>query len=67
MNNKNRRINRLIRATEWEITEMHVLFNDVLMSNKMFKLMLKENKDILIRFNQLEDRKFKLRRLQFKN
>lgn len=65
MNNHDK-INKLIRAIEWEITEMHILFNDTIMSNKMFRLMLRENKNILKRFNQLEDRKFKLNRLHWK-
>ena len=59
------RINRLIKLTQEEITNMQVLFNGTIMSNKMFRLMLKENKDIDDRFEQLNDRLLKLNRLHW--
>ena len=60
------RINRLIQITKNQIIDLKILSNGELMSNKLFRLALKENSNLSKRLNDLEERKFKLQRLFWK-
>lgn len=60
---KQERINRLVRIIKDQIIDLRLLGNGELMSNKLFRLALKENSNLSQRLNDLEERKFKLERL----
>tara|TARA_R100000231_G_scaffold139091_1_gene119181 strand:+ start:65 stop:286 length:222 start_codon:yes stop_codon:yes gene_type:complete len=57
----------LLSKIEWAITELQILPNNQIMTNKIFRFILSNNEDMLKRYEHLRRRKEKIKRFIFKN
>jgi hypothetical protein len=58
---------RILKKIKWEIILLQCLANDEIMSNEVFRLVLKTSEDMKQRFDILSGRQFKIERVIFKN
>ena len=58
---------RILNKIKWEIILLQCLPNNEIMSNEVFRLVLKTSEDMKQRFDILSGRQFKIERVIFKN
>jgi len=58
---------KLLRAIEFQVFELQLLPNGEAMSNNLFRLALKENENLKGRLEELQKRKFNIKRVIFVN
>jgi hypothetical protein len=61
------RARKILSSIEWQITELQILPNNEIMSNKLFRMALKESEDLKKRFDIFNKRKHQIERFIWKN